>query len=179
MRTALAIAFISIWVQTATAQCYPVHPAAGVQDGLNLFWGTNIPVCRLPPGTNNAYADQMHWVVWADQDWLDMMAAQLGSGAPTGILAHEWGHMIQGKVHGTAAELQADCLAGVYLRGMRFPWQTVEQFALSNFFAGEDHWSPYGHGTRTQRVNAARRGYYGFRGQGGLALLALCPLSAF
>ena len=89
----------------------------------------------------------MNWVVWADQVWLDMKAARLGSGAPTGILAHEWGHMIQGNEHGTAAEFQADCLAGVSLRGMGFPWQTVEQFSLSNFFAVEDHWSPYGHGT--------------------------------
>lgn len=164
---------------TVAAQCYPVPHAQQELIALNDFWGTRIPICRLPPGTNNAYANRSQGVVYADQDWLDTMARAHGPFAATGILAHEWGHMIQGPVDGTAAELQADCLAGVFMRGVGLPWPTVEQFARSNFYAGDDHWSRYGHGTRMQRVNAARRGYYGFAGQRGPALAALCPLSAF
>ena len=110
---------------------------------------------------------------------LDQIAHRHGNYAATGILAHEWGHMIQGRVQGTAAELQADCLAGVFMKGKGLPWQTVEQFTVANFFAGDAHWSLYGHGTSSQRVNAARRGYYYYSGQRGPALVALCPLSAF
>ena len=160
-------------------QCYPVPHANQERIALNTFWGTNIPICRLQPGTNNAYANRNQGVVLVDQNWLDGIANQFGSYAATGILAHEWGHMIQGPFSGTAAELQADCLAGVFMRGRGLSWQTVEQFAMSNAFAGDGHWSLNGHGTSNQRVTAARRGYYGYSGQFGPALAAVCPLSAF
>ena len=62
------------------------------------------------------------------------MAITFGSYAATGILAHEWGHMVQGRVRGTATELQADCLAGVFMKGSGLPWQTAEQFVLSSFY---------------------------------------------
>lgn len=164
----------------ATANyCEPVPHAAEDLQALNIFWGTQIPICRLPPGTNNAYADRQSNIVLADQDWLDYMAFNYGNWAATGILAHEWGHMVQGEVSGTAAELQSDCLAGVFLRGMGLPWGTVEQFASANFDAGDDYWTIHGHGTRIQRVNAARRGYYGYSGQTGIYLTQLCPFSAF
>ena len=161
------------------AQCNPVTHAADDLQALNGFWGTRIPICQISPGSNNAYADRPRGVVWADQTWLDGMAMRFGNWAATGILAHEWGHMVQGNVQGTAAELQADCLAGVFMRGAGLPWQTIEQFATSNFFAGDAEWSFGGHGTGQQRVNAAHRGYYGFMGQRAWELVALCPLSAF
>jgi hypothetical protein len=161
------------------AQCFPVDHAYDDLQALNAFWGTSIPICQIPSGSNNAYADKQHGVVWADQAWLDAIAAQFGSWAATGILAHEWGHMVQGNIHGTAAELQADCLAGVYMKGVGLSWQTVEQFAHVNFLSGDTEWSFGGHGTRIQRVNAAHRGYYGFFGQMGPAPLLLCPASAF
>lgn len=166
-------------IQPARAQCLPVDHAADDLVALNQFWGTQIPICQIPPGSNNAFADRARGIVWADQSWLDQMAYQFGSWAATGILGHEWGHMIQGNIMGTAAELQADCLAGVFMRGAGLPWQTVEQFAHSNFLAGDAEWSFGGHGTGTQRVNAARRGYYGYAGQVGYQLIALCPPSAF
>lgn len=87
--------------------------------------------------------------------------------------------MIQGNVSGTPAELQADCLAGVFMRGQGLAWPTIEQFATSNFFAGDAEWKFGGHGTGPQRVTAARRGYYGYNGQRGMYLLALCPFSAW
>ena len=160
-------------------RCKPVPHASEDLYALNAFWGTQILICRLPRGTNNAFVDRRNGIVFADQDWLDHIAAKHGNWAATGILAHEWAHLIQGPIRGTAAELQADCLAGVFLKGMGLPWQTVEQFASSNFEAGDDYWSIHGHGTRVQRVNAARRGYYGYRGQRGRNLIRLCPPSAF
>jgi hypothetical protein len=164
---------------SAKAQCAPVENAADDLQALNIFWHTRIPICQIPPGSNNAYADRQHGVIWADEAWLDDKANTFGSWAATGILAHEWGHMVQGNIGGTAAELQADCLAGVFMRGAGLPWQTVEQFAHANFFAGDMEVSFGGHGTGTQRVNAAHRGYYGYSGQAGPALGLLCPASAF
>jgi hypothetical protein len=162
----------------AQSGCESVPNAMAEYRALNAFWRTNIPICRIY-NANNAYADRASGVVFADQDWLDLMASRYGSYAATGILAHEWGHMVQGNLSGTAAELQADCLAGVFMKGFGLPWQTVEQFARANWNNADSHWSVNGHGTKTQRVTAARRGYYGYRGQRGSRLVALCPLSAF
>jgi hypothetical protein len=175
----LLLAGVALASPVVHAQCAPVHHANDDLVALNAFWGTRIPICQIPPGSNNAYADRDNAVVWAVQSWLDNMANTFGQWAATGVLAHEWGHMIQGNVHGTAAELQADCLAGVFMRGVGLPFQTVEQFARANFLAGDAEFSFGGHGLGGQRVTAVRRGYYGFANQTGFALLQLCPLSAF
>ncbi|MGH7515621.1 MAG: hypothetical protein ACREOQ_22180 [Gemmatimonadales bacterium] len=71
------------------AQCVVVDHAADDWQALNMFWRTNIPICQIAPGNNNAYADRQQGVVWADQGWLDGIAMQFGSWAATGILAHE------------------------------------------------------------------------------------------
>lgn len=166
-------------LQGMTLSCAPLpHVGDDLLLGLNMFWGTAIPICALT-SERNARADVRNGIVWANPDWLDEMAVRFGPYASTGILAHEWGHMVQGNVTGTAAELQADCLAGVFMRGMGLPWGTVEQFASAANFIGDAEWTPYGHGTRLQRVNASRRGYYGYVGQVGSQLVALCPVSAF
>lgn len=184
MRFASSMAIVAICftaVSTlAQAQCVPVTHAADDYVALSNFWGTRFPLCRIRDGSNNAYAHRIRGVVYADQAWLDRIALSYGPWAATGILAHEWGHMVQGPVEGTAAELQADCLAGVFMKGVGLPWPTVEQFAAVNWSEGGDpYWTPDGHGTKAQRVVAARRGYYGYFGQTGFALLDLCPLSAF
>ncbi len=165
----------------AAADCGPVPHAANDYNALSRFWGTTVSLCRAPDGTGNAYADRDHGVVWADQAWLDGVASRYGNWAAVGILAHEWGHIVQGNVgSGTAAELQADCLAGVFLRGAGLPPESVREFAAVNWNEGGDpYWTPDGHGTSSQRVTAALRGYSGFQGQPPGALAALCPLSAF
>jgi hypothetical protein len=177
----LLAALCLVVVSPATAQqCFSVDHAVDDWQALNTFWHTNIPLCRLPPGSNNAYADKVHGIVFADEDWLDQVATSIGPWAASGIIAHEWGHMVQGNVPGgTAAELQADCLAGVFMRGAGLPWETVEQFATMNFTHGDIVWMEGGHGTGFQRANAAHRGYYGFAGQTGPYLAMLCPYSAF
>lgn len=180
MKWAAMVFLLVVMPVAVQAQCAPVPHADDDYAALSRFWGTSFPLCRLPTGTNNAFADRDRGGVFADQEWLDRIATQYGSWAASGILAHEWGHMIQGRVQGTAAELQADCLAGVFLRGAGLPWQTVEQFAAVNWSEGGDpYWTPNGHGTGVQRVTAARRGYYGYAGQPASQLAILCPLSAF
>jgi hypothetical protein len=159
--------------------CPPVDHAFDDYPRLNRFWGVGVSLCRLGPGTNNAYADRQAGAVWADQDWLDGVPKRHGNWAATGILAHEWGHIVQGNVEGgAAAELQADCLAGVYFKGMGLPLGAINQYVDVNWSEGGDQFlSLDGHGTGQQRVNAARKGYNGFAGQQGPALQALCPRS--
>jgi hypothetical protein len=176
--TTLLLPVVDSLYAKAQSSCESVPHAIEEFRALNDFWGTNVPICRIY-NQNNAYASASKKFVLADQDWLDRMANQYGSYAATGILAHEWGHIVQGNVSGTAAELQADCLAGVFMKGYGLAWPTVEQFARANWDSTSYHWSINGHGTKSQRVMAARRGYYGYRGQRGSKLAALCPLSAF
>jgi hypothetical protein len=87
--------------------------------------------------------------------------------------------MVQGNVGGTASELQADCLAGIFMRGRGLPQSVIEEFASLNLKAGDPAFSFAGHGLGIQRYNAAMRGYIGFASFNGFNLLEICPLSAF
>ncbi len=57
-----------------------------------------------------------------DIDWLSALYASDGRVGPITVLAHEWGHHIQHLAGEPdmpmAAELQADCYAGMYLRAL-------------------------------------------------------------
>lgn len=175
----LFLAFQQIPGAANAAACAPLPHATGDQMALNRFWGRSVRLCRLPNGSEDVFADPNGNRVMADQQWLDDIARRYGGWAATGILAHEWGHIVQGDVEGTAAELQADCLAGVFMRGIGQPRWTVEQFAASNFSAGDADWRVDGHGTPNQRVNAALRGYGRYAGDKNMAMLQkICPLSA-
>jgi len=159
--------------------CYPVNDATPHQSRLNAFWGLNVRVCG-DNSLNGAMAYRQSATVIIDPQWMLNMGQQFGSWAPVGILAHEWGHVVQNTPSGTAAELQADCLAGVFMRGAGLSVNAVQQFASANFLAGDGHWSPTGHGTGQQRVTAALRGFQGFQpNMNQYQLLTLCPASAF
>lgn len=161
-------------------QCNPVSHAVDDWQRLNQFWGVNVTLCRLPDGAKGAFAYRAAGIVTADQEWLDEIAQEYGSWASTGVLAHEWGHMVQGNVPGgTAAELQADCLAGIFMRGAGLSPLMVEQFARLNLSHGDPVWSFAGHGLGQQRYIAAARGYNGFPAFTGMNLAAICPYSAF
>lgn len=163
----------------AADRCRPVPHGADDAAMLNAFWGLSVRLCRLPDGSADAYADADEGVVKVDQSWLDAIARRYGSWAATGILAHEWGHIVQGDVPGTAGELQADCLAGLFMRGTGQPRWAVEQFAASNFDSGDADWQEDGHGTADQRVAAALRGYAHYAGDRRLAALEqACPARA-
>ena len=100
-----------------------------------------------------------------DQNWLDAIASTYGPLAPTGILAHEWGHLVQGLTpKGINTELQADCLAGVHLKWAGLSESDLSQFERANFYNGDPPGVavPDPHGTGLQRVAAVRRGYFNF-----------------
>src|SRR4029453_17922217 len=54
-----------------------------------------------------------------DRDWLEALHATFGPGPVAMVLAHAWGHLIQAATTTPfgplRAQLQADCLAGIYL----------------------------------------------------------------
>lgn len=86
------------------------------------YTGTNGPRCGGEPSVpfNAVYCRPGDFLAWDD----DLMAAgysQIGDAWVYLIIAHEWGHAIQARLHSdrvsVAAELQADCLAGAALQG--------------------------------------------------------------
>jgi predicted metalloprotease len=102
--------------------------------------------------------------VWAATTFLDLIAQRYGSFAVTGIMAHEWGHMVQGNVGGAAAELQADCLAGAHFKWAGLGEAEIRQFEAANADnGGPDKFGVYTHGTGPQRVKAARAGYTNYQ----------------
>ena len=99
--------------------------------------------------------------------------AAVGDYAPITVLAHEWGHHVQLLTNapdpgGSAFELQADCLAGVYTQnaesqGLLDPGDISEAVTISR-----DSGDPLGlpeepgirlHGTNDERITAFMRGY--------------------
>ena len=163
--------------QAFTQQCLPVTGTYQDATALSNFWGLSYPVCRVF-NIGNAFADRFNGVIGVDQEFFEGVAYYHGSWAPTGILAHEWGHMVQGNVPpGPAAELQADCLAGVFFAGASLPPKYITQFASVTWHSGSDFYTS--HATRSLRIEAMRRGYNNYWGQSGYALLELCPFSPY
>ena len=111
-----------------------------------------------------------------DASFLEQMGDRFGASAVVGILAHEWGHHLQALAirpgFGLRAELQADCLAGVYLGHLADESQLDMSSVLDSLAApavpGDDvlsaatagGWSdPSVHGAPPQRRLALGAGY--------------------
>jgi len=89
------------------------------------------------------------------------------------VVAHEWGHAIQGRLveslQATRGELQADCLAGAALAGAghdgTIEWEDGDAGELIdslNAIADDYPWTSVGdHGNADQRIAAFRRGIPG------------------
>jgi hypothetical protein len=138
----------------APGTCYSVPNVAQELSQLNLFWNQGATLCAIT-GLPYAAAYRERNLVVADQGFLDSLASKFGRFAPTGVLAHEWGHLVQGATpDGVSTELQADCLAGVHLKWAGLSEAEFGQFEKSNFYNGGTT-----HGTGPQRAAAARRGY--------------------
>ncbi|WP_448698142.1 hypothetical protein ACFGVR_15075 [Mucilaginibacter sp. AW1-3] len=88
-----------------------------------------------------------------------------GEAAIAGILAHEYGHVLQIKKglstsNSKKRELQADFLAGYFMGNHNYPQSSIQAFgadlaSLGDYeFGSEDH-----HGTPAERLNAMLAGY--------------------
>ncbi|MGZ8282808.1 MAG: hypothetical protein ACXWUN_07640 [Allosphingosinicella sp.] len=183
---ALNIAIILIAVAAASraatsesatgATCRPIPEAASLVTALNRFWGQAIRLCQSRHPDDQASAFPGDGVVRANRRWLAEIAEMYGEPAAAGIIAHEWGHMIQGRMSGVTAELHADCLAGAFMRRARFREVELDAFILVSLDSGDSRFLPGRHGTGSQRRDAVLRGYYGFRGQDQRQIASFCRL---
>lgn len=94
------------------------------------------------------------------------MAYRHGDAALAFVIAHEYAHAMQAAFrfmpgYTTLAELQADCLAGVYLGSMpnlKVERSDVNEIGSLAYRLGDYHWGRYHHGTPEQRLRAVVRG---------------------
>lgn len=136
-------------VQPYTAE-YPVYTECG----------ESIP--------NNAFYCSLDHSISYDADLFAYMLNEVGDFAVVSILAHEWGHALQGQLglFGTMltidSELQADCLTGAYTShvvedGLADPGD-VEEGAYTFFLLGDPEGTPHdhpdAHGSPEMRMNA-------------------------
>jgi hypothetical protein len=124
----------------------------------------------------NAFYCEADRSILFDEDWLRDFEARAGKAAPAAILAHEWGHHVQGLLgiagYSLQIELQADCFAGIYLANteevepdvvgsdvdLRAMLQTFfdlgnSHYSASKWFQAKEHGSPQ------QRIRAFGTGY--------------------
>lgn len=112
----------------------------------------------------SSYCPRDHAVYVTSRDIA--MAYQHGDAALAFIIAHEYAHAMQiafrfmpGRT--PMAELQADCLAGVYLGSLpnvTYDRSDMEEIGSLAYRLGDYHWGRLHHGTPEQRVRAVVRG---------------------
>lgn len=178
-----AVAFL--WAATGTGgafadkpdltfECRPIPEAARAVTALNTFWNRSVRLCQSHDPYESAVALPDEGMVQANRQWLASVARDYGTSAATGILAHEWAHMVQGGGIGRTAELEADCLAGGFLRHRGYDKVELERFALLSFHSGDIYRGPDAHGTGQERLAAVLRGYYGSSDSNPGRLVAYC-----
>ena len=119
---------------------------------------------------NAFYCGASHGVYY-DENLLLAQLQQNGDFAPVFVLAHEWGHLVQGLI-GTIGELpsivkelQADCMAGMFAAHVGrlglLEAGDLEEAAGALFLFGDRDvpaFDPSAHGTPGQRIDAFDRG---------------------
>ncbi|MEM7580391.1 MAG: neutral zinc metallopeptidase [Mastigocoleus sp.] len=120
------------------------------------------------PVRSSHYCKRNHTVYIPRRDVA--MAYQHGDAALAYIIAHEYAHAMQTAYgftprSGVITELQADCLAGVYLGlipNIEFDNRDIKEIATLAYRIGDYAWgSKHHHGTPKQRVVAVVRGIQG------------------
>lgn len=137
-----------------------------------LPYDTSIPSECHPPGREDlkhAHDHDFYYCtperrIYVGQSLLDTFMQQGGVLAGSFAMAHEWAHHLQRmsamplrRVSKVDQELQADCIAGVYMRWAGVPGST-------NPLKWNEFWRRIGsptHGTSEQRFAAANTGYSG------------------
>ncbi|GGK77201.1 hypothetical protein Sme01_42960 [Sphaerisporangium melleum] len=138
------------------------------------YSGSDGPDCGGQPAVpeNAFYCPVGHFVAY-DRQWLQSLYDEKGDGAVYVIIPHEIGHAVQAQLMSDFTlnrdrELQADCYAGVALKGIIDAGQLQaedgdEEELLTNLAAAGDPtdawWRPDAHGTPVARQQAFARGY--------------------
>jgi predicted metalloprotease len=132
-----------------------------------------------PAEPYNAFYCALSHSIYYHYDFLQEQLDTDGDFAPVTILAHEWGHLVQGNLGFLQTrsftidiELQADCLAGAWAasageQGLLDPGD-LDEGAVALFRAGDDQETPWfdpgAHGQPDQRVDAFATGLEGGAG---------------
>ena len=124
---------------------------------------------------NNAFYCPIDHSIYYDANFLNEELESNGDFGPVLILAHEWGHLVQGllgildddELLTIDTELQADCLAGVWAAdadGRGLLEEGDFQEGISTLFSVGDprdtpFFDPAAHGTSGQRIDAFKDGF--------------------
>lgn len=169
----------------------------GVVPEINAFWrdafaGAGLPyltagVYWVPDGQSAStrcgrgrlggpFYCRVDRTIYLDGAFFDDLWAFKEDAAVVVVIAHEWGHHVQHLLGidrlrrtGMAIELQADCLAGMFLRHaalqQRLQDGDLEEAIAVSSRSGDPSWTRpedrRAHGSGAQRVSAFRRGYDG------------------
>lgn len=175
-----------------SAELSPEAVANGVYEGIQQIHGfkaTPKLVWNVGSGQRGAcgavrgshYCGRNHTVYITQQDI--RMAYQHGDAALAYIIAHEYAHAMQVAYRfmprtTAIAELQADCLAGVYLRSIPnlvMDQQDVQEVMTFAHRVGDyATWSRNHHGTPAQRVKAVS---LGLQSSGKTKGLSVCQVN--
>ena len=123
---------------------------------------------RINPGETVAFYCLADHTIYYDRDVRDWVREEYGDTAWIYVMAHEWGHHVQlladpasRFLAGPGVELQADCLAGVYLAdALDREWLDEDDLDEAWPFVF-DSGSPDTHGTGAERVEAFQFGLEG------------------
>lgn len=132
----------------------------------NLIWNTDAQYksCTCGPIQGSLYCCNNQTIYITQQDIQE--AYQHGDAALAYIIAHEYAHAMQpfyGLDYATKiSELEADCLAGLYLGKLphiRFDHSDIEEMTSYAYRIGDYQWdSIHHHGTPQERVDAVQWG---------------------
>jgi hypothetical protein len=186
---------LPLGIQTGAFPPYDCLPPADltsvmIMADVNGFWGSSVTLCHVGPGnpcTGNACSQFLYGYVYYDYYFLDLLyqAAGQNNVAPAWMLAHEFAHEIQGHVFGVvqtslAAELSADCFAGVYL-GWRYCQGLEDQMDLDSVVSAtctlNSPWFDPTHGSCSDRIAATDLGFEAYLG--GRDVLQVCSTLSY
>ncbi|HVR94993.1 MAG TPA: metalloprotease [Thermoanaerobaculia bacterium] len=138
----------------------------GYRSTPQMYFGVRAGRTRSACGRidSSSYCPRDHAVFITSRDVA--MAYQHGDAALAFIIAHEYAHAMQIAFRFMPrgipmAELQADCLAGVYLGSLpnvSYDRSDIEEIGSLAYSIGDYHWGRLHHGTPEQRVRAVVRG---------------------
>jgi hypothetical protein len=133
-----------------------------VKVDIYVYYDGSSPNAFAKPSTNPAFNGLVAFGTNMLQNTLWIMNE--GGYAVAGILAHEFGHVLQLKkncsLSGMKKELHADFLAGYYFGRRSYLTSGLQNFANDLFSIGDyDFWSPQHHGTPEERVSAMLAGF--------------------
>ncbi|MFT4037801.1 MAG: neutral zinc metallopeptidase [Thermomicrobiales bacterium] len=132
---------------------------------------TNDPVPAACANGRDAFYCQINSTMYLDPRFVAMIYSTYGDFAPIVVLAHEWGHHLQQLTNvpnvDSSAELQADCLAGVFAReaaqrGLLDPGDITEAVTISGEYGDNPLWPqdiPGAHGINDERITSFMTGY--------------------